>query len=288
MSWANYHTHCSFCDGTEDPEAYILEAISSHVASVGFSSHCPLPVITSWNMPEERFDEYFDTLGNLKKKYEGKADVNIGLEVDYISGVDVLAGRDISRLGYTIGSVHFLGRDGLKNNWTVDGSAAEFERGVGLCFGGDMRKAVEAYYMSLQEMIIHTDADIIGHFDIIKKNNEHGRYFDENEAWYASLTDATLDLVSGYGKIVEINNGGMSRGIISSMYPSVRIMEKCLDKKIPVVMSSDAHTPGHLIYGFREMSMLLDAVGFKEVFVLKGGKWGPRGFSPEGIHLNLI
>jgi histidinol-phosphatase (PHP family) len=283
MPWANYHTHSSFCDGKAEPEAYIEEAIKNNVVSLGFSSHSPVPVDNNWSMPEDRFDEYLDTITLLKEKYKDKLDIYTGLEIDYILDVNVAGGLELSGLDYTIGSVHFLGKKGLRSNWTVDSKIEEMGKGVETDFRGDIKKAVEMYYISMQEMIKNTNVNIIGHLDIIKKNNHNNRLFNEQEKWYIDLVDDTLKLALRYSKIIEVNNGGITRKKINALYPGNWILEKCHEMTIPITMSSDAHSPEQIVAGFSGMAKILNGIGFTEVFVLENKKWKPVKFSPEGI-----
>jgi len=42
MSWVNYHTHCLYCDGKAEPEAYLIRAIEEGfpgiLKNIGFES----------------------------------------------------------------------------------------------------------------------------------------------------------------------------------------------------------------------------------------------------------
>ena len=89
--YANYHTHtrrCNHARGTE--RDYIEQAIRSGIKLLGFSDHTPNPF--SWNINDgirmlpEQTEEYFDTLFKLKKEYEDKIEIHVGVEVEYIPG----------------------------------------------------------------------------------------------------------------------------------------------------------------------------------------------------------
>lgn len=283
MAWANYHTHSDFCDGSGCLEDYIDSALANDVVSLGFSSHGPVPVENDWSMPKNRFNEYCDAIDSLKKKYIDKLEIYKGIEIDYVHDVDVLKDIDLSRLDYTIGSVHFLGREALITNTSVDMRKEMLEDSLNRDFNGNIKKAVETYYLTLQEMISKTDIDIIGHLDIIKKNNKGNIYFNENDPWYRDLVANTLKAAAKHDKIIEVNNGGITRKKINTYYPSVWILEKCLETKIPITISSDAHSPKQIAAGFPETAKDLNDIGFKEVFVLKQGKWMPKKFSSEGV-----
>lgn len=39
MPWTNYDNHCKYCDGVEEIEAHVQNAINEGVVSLGFSSY---------------------------------------------------------------------------------------------------------------------------------------------------------------------------------------------------------------------------------------------------------
>jgi histidinol-phosphatase (PHP family) len=285
MPWTNYHTHSSFCDGKAEPEEYVIEAIKNNVVSLGFSSHCPVPADNDWSMPKDRLNEYYDTINALKKKYNNKLEIYTGLELDFVQNVDIIKDIDISRLDYTIGSVHFLSRKALKFNRSVDDETESIEECINRDFSGNVKTAVETYYLTVQESIRHTGINIIGHLDIIKKNNYNNKFFNEKDSWYVGLINDTLDLAFRYDKIIEVNNGGITRKKINSLYPSEWILERCFEMAIPVTMSSDAHSPEQIVAGFGDMAGILSRIGFKEILIIEQGKWKPKRYSAEGLKL---
>ncbi|MBN2039062.1 MAG: histidinol-phosphatase [Spirochaetes bacterium] len=285
MAWANYHTHSDFCDGTGCPEDYVESALVNDIVSLGFSSHCPVPVENDFSMPMARFDEYCKTIDVLKNKYSSRLEIYCGLEVDFVRDIDIAKDIDLSRLDYSIGSVHFLGREALMMNTSVDMRKEMLEDSINRDCSGSIKEAVEIYYNTMREMICTSDINIIGHLDIIKKNNKDNAFFNENDKWYRDLVIATLEAASKKNKIIEVNNGGITRKKIDTYYPSVWILEKCFEMNIPVTISSDAHSPSQLAAGFSETAKDLNDIGFKEIFILEQGKWVPKKFSSEGIEI---
>ena len=43
MMKTNYHTHTTWCDGKDTPEAVVVAAIDKGFDAIGFSSHAMLP-----------------------------------------------------------------------------------------------------------------------------------------------------------------------------------------------------------------------------------------------------
>lgn len=282
-NWINFHTHCNFCDGDEEPEKFVKKAIKEGMAGLGFSSHAPVSFETEWTMRKENLKDYINTIDILKKKYQDKLSIYTGLEIDYVLGLGKICDIDFSKIDYAIGSVHFLGSDGFKGDWSIDYNNDEFAKGIQRDFQGNVRKAVEVYYYTIQDMALKGEIDIVGHFDIIKMNNKDDRYFCEDESWYISLVEDTLKVVSKYGLIIEVNNGGITRGKTDSLYPSNWILERCCKKNIPITISSDAHRPEYIAYGFDKTAKVLKDIGFKEIYVLEHSQWKPKEFSTNGI-----
>ena len=49
MILTNYHTHTNFCDGKEEPETMVQEAIACGLSVLGFSGHSIYPFASDWD-----------------------------------------------------------------------------------------------------------------------------------------------------------------------------------------------------------------------------------------------
>jgi histidinol-phosphatase (PHP family) len=280
----NLHTHTCFSDGSDNPEKYAETAIRLGLASLGFSDHSPLPFENSFALRENRVQEYCDSILSLRKKYSGNSEVPgtnndlavfLGMETDFIPGMghSFAYFKETFPLDYLIGSVHLVRNGSASDLWFIDGpDPVTYDDGVKLMFGGDIRKAVAAYYRQINEMLAAGNLDIIGHLDKIKMHNR-GRFFSETDPWYIALVDETLDLVCQTGIIVEINTRGIYKKRSDSLFPGPGILKKIHSLKIPVIISSDAHKPAELSMLFRETSDLLRALGFSELMNLTSAGW---------------
>jgi histidinol-phosphatase (PHP family) len=273
-NYHNYHTHTTFCDGSDKPENYVLEAIRQKMTSLGFSGHAPVPFENSWSTKQENMDEYFRIIDNLKNKYSDKLNIFKSLEIDYIPGLtkDFHTLRNSYSLDYTIGSVHLVRDNSSEALWFIDGPDKNYVSGLDKIFNNDIQDAVGHYYRQIQEMVINQQPDIIGHIDKIKMNNK-GRYFNEDEAWYRKLVNETLHVIAAHKCIVEVNTRGIYKKRTDSLFPSEYILKLCLELGIPVTVSSDAHSPSELTNYFPEAFLLLKQIGFKGIQVLTDGKW---------------
>jgi histidinol-phosphatase (PHP family) len=265
MQNANYHTHTNFSDGITYPEIYIEKAIEQKLHSLGFSDHAPILTYgKKWNMPYEKLEKYYETLNELNSKYKDNIRILTSLEIDYIP--DVINPKSeflhLENLNYTIGSVHYLGNLHKGELWGFELLGSELHRGLQEIFKGNVMKLVEEYYKNMREMIQYFTPDIIGHIDRIKIINKQETLFEENEQWYQDEIDETLKLISQKRAIMEVNTKGMFANELHDPYPSFWILEKAKEMCIPIILSSDAHHPEHLISGFVDISKRLAAIDY--------------------------
>ncbi len=272
MRFFNLHTHSRYCDGSGEPEEYVISAIEENMSLLGFSSHAPLPFRAEWSMEASDLPAYRNEIQRLRKRYSDKISILLGLEIDYIPGSPFTA---VSRyhdlnLDYTIGSVHFAGRYAGGEAWGVDFHEEKFKRGLEEIYNGDFQRVVERYYELIGRMTAEEPYDIIGHLDYVKYNNRNERYFSEQAGWYKDALYGALKKIATSKKIVEVNTGGLARGTVDSLFPSEWIIHECKKLEIPVLVSSDAHSPLHLTSGFSEAIQALRNAGYKKITVPAG------------------
>jgi histidinol-phosphatase (PHP family) len=287
MGWVNFHTHSNFDDGKALLEEYIKEALKQNVAILGFSSHNPLPFSVDWVIKKENYKEYCKTVQTLKEKYKDKIRILLGLEMDFLPSINSFhrEGIDLSVLDFHIGSVHFVNFFSENNGWAIDESEDIFEKGLNEIYNGNIKKVVKDYFKLIRNMLKLENPDIVAHLDLIKMNNKEEKYFSEEESWYRQEVLYTLKAVAKSSSILEVNTGGIARGKTDSLYPSTWILEETYNMRIPITLSSDAHKPEQITAKFKEAALLLNSIGYKEVYILHKKTWAPHPFSVEGIEL---
>ena len=249
MILADFHMHTIFCDGKDTPEDMVLEAISRGMKKIGFSGHSYTSFDPHVCMTPENIAEYKAEINRLKGKYKSQIEILCGIEQDYYS--------DFPAEGYdfVIGSLHYVTCDG--EYIAVDHTFKHFEDAVKK-FNGDVYNLIENYFATVADVVNKTNADIIGHFDLISKFNDGNKYFDENNPRYIKATEKALDVLLSTGKPFEINTGAMSRGYKKVPYPSKRILEYIASHGGSVILSS-------LMYNFQECEELANSLGLKIV-----------------------
>ena len=261
----NLHTHTTFCDGKNTAEEMVLGAIDAGCETLGFSGHSPIPFDNWWCMTEEGMGDYIREISRLREKYRGRIEILLGLEYDLFSDCDT------SPFDYIIGSSHYVDFKG--NKISIDDEASILEAGVNEFYGGDFYALARDYYDNMYYIPEHTKCDIIGHFDLVTKFNEGGRYFDETDERYRSRAYAALGFLLEKELVLEINTGAVSRGYRKNPYPADFILKYIAEKRGRVMLNSDSHLIETLFFGFADAVEYAKACGIRKLTVMKNGKF---------------
>jgi histidinol-phosphatase (PHP family) len=165
---------------------------------------------------------------DLQFQYRGKIEVLLGLEMDYVEGLEDYLARQASAYpwDYRIGSIHYLDPECALCAWSRH-----------LPFDAE-----EQYtrYFTLLEKLIHTGLyDIVSHFDVPRRSG-HVPGSRGTEAM-----GRALDAVARAGLCLEINTSGYRHPELPKpdTYPTASVIEQALALGIPLVVNSDAHAP---------------------------------------------
>ena len=258
MIYSDIHVHSTYCDGKNKPEEMVKKAIELGFESLGFSGHCYVPD-AGYGMNPDSMKRYREEILGLKEKYP-QLDILLGLERD------VFYAPDDMEYDYVIGSLHFVNKDG--NRFDVDDGADVVDENVKKYFGGDYRAYVECYYNTLKDVIKKTDADVVGHFDLVVKNNEGNKYFDEEADWYRKCALDALREIARSKPIFEVNTGAISRGYKIVPYPAKFILKEIKKLGCDVVITSDCHDADNLGFAYDKAIELVKECGLEKVKVL--------------------
>lgn len=271
----NFHTHTHYSDGRDTPEAFVKHALALKMKALGFSEHSPLPFDNKFSIKEKDLRKYAAEVRQLAEAYQGRLDIFLSIEMDYVPGLseNFESLRQRAGLDYVIGSVHLVGSDREENLWFTDGpDVAVYDAGLQQFYGGDIRRAVKAFYDQTNEMIETQQFDVIGHWDKIKMHNQN-RYFTEDEAWYKNLALETLELIASKGLIAEVNTRGLYKKRSESLYPSQWLLRAMHERRVPVIISSDAHHPSELMLEFDIAIRAVKEAGYRSALVFGNKGW---------------
>jgi histidinol-phosphatase (PHP family) len=302
------HTHTIFCDGKTDIETMCQSAFSKGFESIGFSSHAPVTgktgIKSSFNLSDEKLPQYIDAVFAARKRWNGKLQVYLGLEVDYIEGLCGPADRDIRELplDYVIGAVHYLAAPKDGAFFTVDGPPEEFDPGFAQ-FDNDGLALCRAYYDAYNKMVSTGSSDILAHLDLAKKNNEKRKingepdFLSYDNPEYIRLYVETVDNIASVrakaidGKqpngmippIVEVNTGGMVRAKMPEPSPGPAIIQLLAARNIPLIVNADAHAPEHLGGAYTESWAFMRQSGCAKVLLPNGILNGKIAWREEAL-----
>lgn len=286
MLWANYHSHCNYCDGKGTMEQYAEEAAKKGFVAYGYSSHAPLPFDNSWSMKVSDLDAYMSHVEQLKETWKGKMQIYAGLEVDFIPGkIGPNSGflRNIG-LDYTIGSIHFIDAFEDGKPWEIDGLHTVFRDGLEKIFHHDIEKVIQRYFELTRQMLLEDCPDVLGHLDKIKIQNPYEKYYSEEAPWYRKEIMKTLETAKETGLIVEVNTRGVYKKV-AALYPSPWVLALMKEMDIPVMLNSDSHHTREIDGAFEAAAQTLLDVGYKKLHVLYDNKWQAFSFTKNGIDI---
>ena len=238
----NLHTHTIYCDGKDTPEELVQQAIKAGMRVLGFSGHEYSPHDGDFCMSKEDTAAYIDEILRLKAVYKDQIDIYLGVERDYFGEPGTYP------YDYIIGSLHYVEKDGVL--MTVDYTPEVMEANVAKYFEGNYQAYVERYYEIIGDLVEKTGATIVGHFDLITKFNEDGRYFDEEADWYKEAALRALRKAAKSKPIFEINTGAMARGYRTKPYPAGFILDEISRLECVTILSSDCHDKLYLHHEF--------------------------------------
>lgn len=234
MILQDFHIHSNYCDGENTPEEIVIAAIKKGMEKLGILCHSYTSFDTRYCIKKEKIADFQKEIKNLAQKYKDKIQILCGVEQDYFS-TESTEGFD-----YVIGSVHYCKKNG--EYFAIDSSEEHFLKAVRECYNGDYIAFCVNYFKNISDVVEKTNADMIGHFDLVAKFNENDRLFDTSDPRYMAAAKAAIDILLKYDKPFEINTGAITRGYRSAPYPGNFLIEYIKERGGKLVLSSDSHS----------------------------------------------
>ena len=254
MITTNFHTHTVFGDGKDTPEEMVAEAIKKGFTALGFSEHSVLPIENDFSMTAKTEALYFNEIKRLKENHKNDIEIFCGVELDYFSKTPDF------KYDYIIGSVHYVLKDG--NYIPVDLDAESVTDAVNKYHGGNFDAYAEDYFSLESDVLNKTNADIIGHIDLITKFCEKADFRLSDR--YFELAESCIKKLTPYNKPFEINTGAIARGYRTTPYPSPEILKMIRQYGGKIMLSSDCHNKSFLDCAIQNAVNLAINCGFSE------------------------
>ena len=258
---SNIHTHSTYVDGRDAPEAMLRAALRLGFHTLGFSEHghadyddCSMSLATE--------PAYRAEVLALRTKYAGQIEVLLGYEHDWLSPPPDY------RYDFSIESVHYL-RIG-DEYVCVDDTREILESAIDRHFGGDPYALCREYFRTVSESCEGSDAQILGHMELVMKFNERRDIFDDDDPRYLRPALETADLAAERDMLVEINTGAIARGYRTQPYPGPALLRRLAARGARIIITSDCHNSDYLNCGFDDAAALARSCGFKTAWQYRG------------------
>lgn len=233
---ADYHIHTKLCNHAEgELEEYLTYACKIGLTEIGISDHAPMPEdnFDSWRMKKSELD-YYIKLIETAKSLRKELTIKIGIEVDYIPGMEEWINTLSSYYpwDYIIGSVHYV------NEWDID-NPQKLDM-------WDKADVLDVWQQYVERLVLAVNSglfDIIGHIDLPKKFGHKPLISIEK------LFSPFFSAIQKNRIAIEINTSGL-RKPCNEIYPSKQLLRLAALYNINVTFGSDAHAPSEVGYKF--------------------------------------
>jgi histidinol-phosphatase (PHP family) len=241
----------------ENVDRYLAAAEEHGIEELGVSEHVYRfsQALEIWDHPFWR-EQARDDL-DAYTEFVRDTPLRLGLEADFIPGAEdrisnLLEARPFD---YVVGSVHFLG------NRAVDHEGYDVWEDE-----GDPDRVWARYFETLGEAARSGLFDILAHPDLVKVWGR-GRPAPERDPRF--YYEPAVQAISESGIAVEVSTAGL-RKPAREIYPSRAFAEMCVEAGAEFALSSDAHAPDQVGYGYEEAMKFLEAVGIERLCVFAG------------------
>ena len=192
--------------------------------------------------------------------------LRLGIECDYIPGSEDRTASLLDRdFDYVIGSIHFLGERGA-----VDDRRHDVWEAI-----GDPDELWSTYFRWEAELVRSGLFDIVSHPDLVKIwGDDRPRPERDPRFHYEPFVEAIAET----GIVVEVSTAGL-RKPVGEIYPAPALLEMCLEAGADFALSSDAHAPDQVGFGYDQALELLFDLGVERICVFDGRQ---RSLEPLG------
>jgi histidinol-phosphatase (PHP family) len=245
----------------ENVERYREAAAAAGVDELGVSEHVYrfVQALELWRHPFWE-EQALDDLDAYCAFIRGSG-LKLGVECDFVPGAEdrtanLLEARDFD---YVVGSVHFVGEAAVDHDgWDVwEGR-------------GDADEVGRRYFEALAECARSGLFDVLAHPDLVKV---WGRARPLPERDLRHYYEPAVEAIAESGIAVEVSTAGL-RKPVGELYPSPAFAEMCAEAGAPFALSSDAHLPDQVGFGYDRALEFLGELGVGEICVFEGRQRG--------------
>ena len=243
------HMHTPLCKHSRgEPEEYAAIAEKRNLKGIIITCHNPGPTpdfSARFRMTMAQLDDYVAMVERARQSWAGSVDVRLGLECDYMPGLEPFLERLLTRADFhhVLGSLHPM----------LDYYKTAYQNGDAFAFQ-------QLYFEHLAQSAETGLFDTLSHPDLVKNMFPH--------TWQVGpLMDdirRSLDRIAKTGVAMELNTSGLHKSI-REMNPNPTMLAEMQQRGIPVVIGSDSHEPGRVGANFEDALNLLEDVGYTHI-----------------------
>jgi histidinol-phosphatase (PHP family) len=280
----DYHLHlrpdevgsAAECFTQENADRYLAAAEEQGIEELGVSEHIYRfkEALALWGHPYWR-EQAGDDLAAYCE-FVRTTPLRLGLEADYIRGAEdriaeLLEGHDFD---YVVGSVHYLGEAGAVDDRRYD---------VWDSFR-DADSLWRTYFEWQADLVRSGLFDVVSHPDLVKIWGDDRPAPERDPRFhYEPFAEALAE----YDIAVEISTAGL-RKPVDEIYPARALAEMCLEAGVEFALSSDAHAPDQVGFGYDRAMDFLDELGVERLCVFEHRKRrtepiGRSGLGPDEL-----
>ena len=241
----------------ENVDRYLLAAQEHGIEELGVSEHIHRfhQALEIWSHPFWR-EQAIDDLDAYCEFIRGTP-LRLGIEADFIPGAeDRTASLLESRpFDYVIGSVHFVGEHAVDHEgfdvWEDN---------------GDPDTVWGHYFQTLADAARAGLFDVLAHPDLVKVWGRARPVPERDPRFYY---EPAVEAIAEAGIAVEVSTAGL-RKPVEEIYPSRAFAELCVEAGAEFALSSDAHLPDQIGYGYDRALEFLAELGVERICVFEG------------------
>jgi histidinol-phosphatase (PHP family) len=241
---------------TENVDRYLAAAGEAGIVELGVSEHVYrfTQALDLWRHPLWEQEARDDLDGYCE--FVRSTPLRLGIECDFIPAAEdrtaaLLEARDFD---YVVGSVHFIGDDAVDHDgWDIWESK------------GDPDEVWRRYFAALAECARSGLFDILAHPDLVKVWGGSRPLPERDPRHYY---EPAVEAIAESGIAVEVSTAGL-RKPVGEIYPAHGFARMCVEAGAPFALSSDAHLPEQVGFGYDRALGFLGELGVEEICVFE-------------------
>lgn len=259
------HIHTPLCGHSfGEPEDFIHAAVELDIQLLTVTCHIPVSDrdygAGGIRMRRDQVDEYFQWIEQARSFAKShNIEVLQGIEAEVAPDPEIDREMDEFLQAYpfdfVLGSLHHqlpVWQDWFEKHARI--SDAEI---------------IEAYFSELARGAESGRYHSMAHPDVIRLYGTLARRFEPQK--HAEAICSALDRIARTGVCMEVNTSGRIKGDFIA-HPDPLILDWIAERKIPLTIGSDSHSPNMVGQYFDESFDLLTSKGFEKLHYFRGGK----------------